>query len=55
MSMTRQLVTLARLTQLAHAGNHRPAVDTARNVAYLRRGRVMYEAPLTPAPSPDST
>jgi hypothetical protein len=45
--MTRQTVTLDRLEQIAFAGHHTIAVDTARNVGYLRRGRVMYEAPLS--------
>jgi hypothetical protein len=44
--MRRQLVTLDRLEQIAFAGHHQIAVDTARNVGHLRRGRVMYEAPL---------
>jgi hypothetical protein len=45
--MTVTTVTLDRLEQIAFNGHHQIAVDATRNVGYLRRGRVMYESPLS--------
>jgi len=44
--MTTITITLDRLQQIAHDGRHVITVDVARKVAYLRRGRVRYVAPL---------
>jgi len=44
--MTTHTVTLDRLQQIAHEGRHEITVDAVRKVAYLRRGRVRYVAPL---------
>ena len=44
--MTTTTVTLDRLQQIAHDGRHQITVDASRGIAYLRRGRVRYEAPL---------
>jgi len=54
--MTTTLTTVDHLEQMAHAS---PGLliyaDTARGVYRLRRGQQWFEAPMTPAPSPDST
>jgi hypothetical protein len=41
--------TLDHLERIAHDGRHTITVDAVRRVAYLRRGRVRYEAPLEDA------
>jgi len=44
--VTVRLVTIDRLRQIALSVRMAVAVDTRRNVAYLRVGQSLYEAPL---------
>jgi len=53
--MTTTTTTIDHLERMAHVS---PGLliyaDTARGVYRLRKGQCWFEAPMTPAPSPDS-
>ena len=44
--MNTRRVALDELQRIALDGRHQITVDSVRGIAYLRRGRVRFEAPL---------